>query len=256
MDFNLDWESKLNRNNSPILPKSIRGLIVGKSNCGKTNLLLNLLLKPDLLDYNKLIVYGKSLFQTKYKVMKSGFDNGLDKATIFNLFNNRESIIDQDISPFEIIKQIGETNPSQNPIKCEFFENANEIIDPKELKSTNRNLMIFDDVLLCNQSIINDYYTRGRHSNVDCFYLAQNYFRLPRQTIRENSNFICLFKQDNKNIQHIYQDHVSHDIPLEEFKNLCKICWKDPYNFLVIDNTSDINNGKYRHNLDNFCFPA
>ena len=67
---NLDWEEKTNRNNSPILPKSIRGLIVGKSGCGKTNLLLNLLLKPELLDYNKLFVYGKSLFQPKYKILK------------------------------------------------------------------------------------------------------------------------------------------------------------------------------------------
>ena len=49
---NLDWKEKTNRNNSPILPRSIRGLIVGKSGCGKTNLLLNLLLKPELLDYN------------------------------------------------------------------------------------------------------------------------------------------------------------------------------------------------------------
>ena len=62
---NLDWEDLSSRNNSPILPKSIRGLIVGKSGCGKTNLLLNLLLKPELLDYNKLFVYGKSLFQPK-----------------------------------------------------------------------------------------------------------------------------------------------------------------------------------------------
>ena len=71
MDTNLDWEDKTNRQNSPILPKSIRGLIVGKSGCGKTNLLLNLLLKPELLDYNKLFVYGKSLFQPKYKHFRS-----------------------------------------------------------------------------------------------------------------------------------------------------------------------------------------
>ena len=30
------------------------------------------------------------------------------------------------------------------------------------------------------------------------FYLSQNYFKLPRQTIRENANFICLFPQDLK----------------------------------------------------------
>ena len=36
MDINLDWEDNSNRNNSSILPKTIRGLIVGKSGCGKT----------------------------------------------------------------------------------------------------------------------------------------------------------------------------------------------------------------------------
>jgi hypothetical protein len=47
------------------------------------------------------------------------------------------------------------------------------------------------------------YYVRGRYSNVDCFYLAQNYFKLPRQTIRENAIFICLFNQNGKTINHI-----------------------------------------------------
>ena len=72
--------------------------------------------------------------------------------------------------------------------------------------------MIFDDILLQNQKKSEMYYTRCRHSNVDCFYLAENYFKLPRQTIRENSNFICLLKQDIKNINNIYQDHVSEDL--------------------------------------------
>ena len=34
------------RSNHPLLPRSIRGLIVSKSGCGKTTLLLNLLLRP------------------------------------------------------------------------------------------------------------------------------------------------------------------------------------------------------------------
>ena len=30
------WNTKTKRNNNTLFPKSIRGLIVGKSNCGKT----------------------------------------------------------------------------------------------------------------------------------------------------------------------------------------------------------------------------
>ena len=46
IDKTFAWKKENNRNNSPLLPKDIRGLIVGKSNCGKTTLILNLLLKP------------------------------------------------------------------------------------------------------------------------------------------------------------------------------------------------------------------
>ena len=54
----LSWNENLhNRFNNPLLPRSIRGLIVGKSGCGKTTLLLNLLLKPGWLDYDNLFYF-------------------------------------------------------------------------------------------------------------------------------------------------------------------------------------------------------
>ena len=40
------------RCNHPIVSQGIRGLIIGKSECGKTTLLINLLLRPGWLDYN------------------------------------------------------------------------------------------------------------------------------------------------------------------------------------------------------------
>ena len=70
------------------------------------------------------------------------------------------------------------------------------------------------------------YYVRGRHSNVDCFYLAQNYFNLLRQTIRENAKFICLFPQHLKNFNHIFDDHVASDMTKEEFRQLWKTAWE------------------------------
>ena len=82
--------------------------------------------------------------------------------------------------------------------------------------------MIFDDLMLEKQNKCEAYYVHGRHNNIDCFYLAQNYFRLPRQTIlRENANFICLFPQDQKSLNHIYQDHISSDMSKEQFRELC-----------------------------------
>jgi len=71
---NISWnENKTNERNHPLLPQSLRGLIVGKSGCGKATLLLNLLLQPNWLDYSKLSVFGKSLFQPEYRILKKRF---------------------------------------------------------------------------------------------------------------------------------------------------------------------------------------
>ena len=54
---NYAWNSKVQRENNPLLPNNIRGLIIGKSNCGKITHLLNFLLQPDGLDYTNLYVF-------------------------------------------------------------------------------------------------------------------------------------------------------------------------------------------------------
>ena len=50
MEFaDLFWKEVISKRfNNPFLPKSIRGIIVGKSGCGKTTLLLNL---DEIRDY-------------------------------------------------------------------------------------------------------------------------------------------------------------------------------------------------------------
>ena len=86
--------------------------------------------------------------------------------------------------------------------------------------------MVFDSLLLENPKKIESYYVRGRYSNVDCFYLAQYYFKLPRQTIRENANLICLFPKNLKNLNHIFDDHVGSYMNKEELRKLCKTAWE------------------------------
>ena len=102
------------------------------------------------------------------------------------------------------------------------------------------------------------YYTRVRHNNFDVFYITQSYFRLPRQTVRENANFFIFFLQDKKNLVHIYNDHCASDgISFDTFCKLCTEIWnEDKHNFLTIDTTSPVDNGKYRKNLSDFWSPA
>ena len=252
----LAWnDTTSKRYNNSLFPRSIRGLIVGKSASGKTTLLLNLLLRPGWLDYDNLCIFGKSLFQPEYRILKKAFEEQLPKEAILRLFDNQNEIMNLNISPILLLEEMAKNQSHKSDIECKFFESASDVPDPRELCSDNKNIMVFDDLLLEKQNKCEAYYTRGRHSNVDCFYLAQNYFKLPRQTIRENVNFICLFPQDLKNLNHIYSDHVSSDMTKDEFRNLCKSAWEKPHSFIVIDLTSKKENGKYRVGLDTFYIP-
>ena len=115
--------------------------------------------------------------------------------------------------------------------------------DPTELSSDKKNLMIFDDFQLEKQDKCETYYIRGIHSNVDCFYLAQSYFKLPRQ---RECQFYMFVSAGSKTFHHIYDDHVSMDMSKEDFKKLCKTARNQPHEFIVIELTSYKDDGKYR----------
>ena len=170
------------------------------------------------------------------------------------MFENKNEITYFGISPISVVEELAKDIRDKSDVECKFYESAEDVPDPRELSSEKTNLMVFDDLLLEKQIICESYYVTGRHGNVDCFYLSQNYFKLPRETIRENANFICNFPQDMKNLNQILDDHMGSDMTKEEFRQLCKTAWEKQHGFIIIDHSSKKTTANIEVSLTSFTY--
>lgn len=196
-----------------LLPDTIRALIVGPSNCGKTNVLITLIENENALKFANVYIYSKSLYQPKYQYLEK-LITGIKGMGYFPFSNN-----------------------------C-------DVIPPEEAKINS--IIIFDDVACEKQNNIRSYFSMGRHKNIDCFYLCQTYSHIPKHLIRDNANVIIVFKQDRMNLQHIFDSHVAPDMDINKFHEICRECWKDNYGFLFISKDNEISAGRYRKGFDVF----
>ena len=201
------------RKHGNMLPITIRGIVCGPSNCGKTNVLISLIESPHGVRFENLYVYSKSLQQPKYEYLE-------------NL-----------LTPIDGIGYFT-------------FSNNSDVIPPS--KALPNSIFIFDDVTCDKQDTIREYFAMGRHASVDCFYLCQTYAKIPKHLIRDNANLLILFKQDGTNLKHVYNDHVNTDMPYGDFCALCQKCWQRKYGFVVIDKDSSMTNG-YRRGFNDFA---
>ena len=60
--------------------------------------------------------------------------------------------------------------------------------DVQTTETYEDSIVVFDDMLLSKQeSNIDLFFTRGRHSNIDLYFISQSYFHLPRNNIHKFS---------------------------------------------------------------------
>lgn len=211
MNINCDSEQEHHHRHSDLLPNDIRCIIVGPSNCGKTNLMFMLLTHENGLRFENVYLYSKSLFQPKYELLK------------------------------KILQRVNGLN---------YFPYSDNVDIVKASDARPNSVFIFDDVACDKQDCMRDYFSMGRHKNIDSFYLCQTYTRIPKQLVRDNANLIILFKQDDVNLKHAYEEHVGTDMTFEKFRELCTTCWDEKYGFVVIDKDSKF--GRYRKGFDEF----
>ena len=133
---------------------------------------------------------------------------------------------------------------TRSPNQYPNYKTSNEI---KPINKYKGSVVIFDDMLGAkNSSQIDECFTRGRHEDLDVYYISQSYFALPRQSIRNNSDRLILFKQTLGDVQSMYYDIGAHDMKNDEFKEMCHKAWDERFNYLCIDMTKNKTEGKYR----------
>ena len=178
----------------------------------------------------------------------------IDKINNVSTYENRANVI---IGPrnvgktfymLKILEKIGNQRPihiiTRSPNQYPNYKTSTDI---KPINKYKGSVVIFDDMLWAkNSSQIDEFFTRGRHEDLDVYYISQSYFALPRQSIRNNSDRLILFKQTLRDVQIMYYDIGAYDMKYDEFKEMCHKAWDERFNYLCIDMTKNKNDGKYR----------
>ena len=99
-------------------------------------------------------------------------------------------------------------------------------------------------------------FKRSRHNDLSIFIISQDYYELPKKTIRANGKIYPFFKPNNfLDVRKIYQDKASMDMTLDEYKYLTSTCWNENYPPLTIDMTKDKYTGRHRLGINSKFVP-
>jgi hypothetical protein len=228
IDYSKEFNVSSGGLHSILFPKNIYAVIAGSTGCGKTNLMINLLRKARLLNYDHVYVYSSTLHQPAYEYLRQ-FYRDLERL----IFDNENHVVKI----------------------AHFFDADTEIMNPSELDMNKNHIMIFDDVMNHDQSVIKDYFCRGRHNSINVFYLCQSLHKIAKHCIRENANIFILFRQDDKTLKYFHETHISGDMDFTEFKQFCDGAWSKKHGFVVINIWDEAYCGRYWSNYNTIYTP-
>lgn len=210
------------RNNAEFLPSgTLIAIMAGRTGAGKTHILMDLIL-TGALDFTRLYWYSLTLDQDKVRFLKDQID-AVEKKTH---------------------KKIGH-----------WIASDVELPTPEDLDKTEKNLVIFDDIVNQPQGKIKEYFLRGRHNNAQVFYLTQSYHQVPKGLMRENSNLLILTRgMGARDLREIAQNY-SGSISLQEFREFYKQATKTPYGFAAVDSTQPVHDGMFTKSFNEIYIP-
>ena len=130
-----------------------------------------------------------------------------------------------------VIEQIVNNKHFQkSDCEIETYESIEELKFPQGYEDGG--IIILDDL---NEKEMNDprvqaMFKRSRQNNLSIFIFSQDYYEIPKRTIRANGNIYHKFEPNIvRDVVIIYQDKSSMGMTLNEFKYLTSTCWNKQY---------------------------
>ena len=190
-----------------------------------------------------------SLHQHLYQKLIKRFSNYIPIHIIPNIVNEKDIDI--------VLEEICNAKDFQKlDTEIETYESIEEIKFPQEYKYGCN--IILDDLneKEMKNPCVQAMFKKSRHKNLYIFTISQDYYELPKRTMRANRNIYYIFKANNyRDVQKLHQDKASMDMTLNEFKYLTSTCWKENHKPLTIDMTKDRYQGRYRLVLKSIIVP-
>lgn len=212
-----------------VLPEHpFRMYVVGASGSGKSNFVLNLLTKPhmykDYFDDILVISPTAAHLDPNYRMLQLP----------------KENFFDPDEEVLERIMEIQE----------------DRVLELGRSKAP-KILLLLDDVIsyksFVNSPIVLKFAVMSRHWNISLMILSQAYHRIPK-SVRMQMTSIVFFKGSNKELIVLAEDFSAPGMSHGNF--IAGICYATHkrYNFFFVDLNRQIENGRYRKNLNEHMF--
>lgn len=203
-------------------------MISGRSGSGKTNLMMNLMSRPEFYGkyFHYIIVFSPTAgkYDDMYKLLNLPDENFIQDLTpehLRNIIESRQQEIEQ-----KGIEQVGKTS---------------------------RVCIILDDVI-ANRDFLNSpealkMFALLRHYLCSVIVMMQSYTKLPR-ALRVNCNAIAVFPCLQSEMEVLIKELTPSGIKQRDFEKVIDHCTEGIFDFLFINNHSKDPQQRVRKNLD------
>lgn len=220
----------------PSVPARI--FLVGPPGSGKSMLLANMLLKPMIL-FHKILYFTPDFRDSKTRLIKKHFDK-MQKE--FDILCKEEPKTFGKSFPILTISDNLEDLPKVNDI--------NPDNDPKR-----HCLIVVNDMnLTANTDKLNEIFLRGRHSNISIIFIAQFFFKIPKN-FRQTPTDIMIFALNDAHDISRFAAVCATRIDKKEFEKMFRLATKDKFDFLYIEMEAKNINRHIRKNFDQIYMP-